>query len=114
MGDDIWGKPILLLGLAVQALQVLCIYCIMQALHIYAHQTAYILTFLLSSIVAILPLTIGMIGAREVVFLWGSNTLLHINNDPATVSISISFFLITLAGSLFGIYGVYKNPMASE
>jgi glycosyltransferase 2 family protein len=103
--------PALWLGLAVQALQVLCAYAIMIALHIDQHQTVYILLFLLSSIVAILPLTIGGLGAREVVFLWGSNTLLHITNDPAPVSISISFYLITLVISFIGVYWVYKTPL---
>jgi glycosyltransferase 2 family protein len=99
------------LGLGVQALQVFCAYAIMMALHISEHQAVYILLFLLSSIVAILPLTIGGLGAREVVFLWGSNTLLHITNDPTPVSISISFYLITLVISFIGVYWVYKSPL---
>ena len=103
--------PTLWLGLAVQALQVLCAYTIMMALHIDQHQTVYILIFLLSSIVAILPFTIGGLGAREVVFLWGSNTLLHLTNDPTPVSISISFYLITLVISFIGVYWVYKPPL---
>lgn len=102
------------LGLAVQALQVLCAYSIMMALHISEHQTAYILIFLLSSIVAILPFTIGGLGAREVVFLWGSSTLLHITNDPTPVSISISFYLITLVISFIGVYWVYNNPLSDK
>jgi hypothetical protein len=65
----------------------------------------------LSSIVAILPFTIGGLGAREVVFLWGSNTLLHITNDPTPVSISITFYLITLVISFIGVYWVYNNPL---
>jgi uncharacterized membrane protein YbhN (UPF0104 family) len=103
--------PTLWLGLAVQLLQVLCAYSIMNALHINEHQTAYILIFLLSSIVAILPFTIGGLGAREVVFLWGSSTLLHISNDPTPVSISITFYLITLVISFIGVYWVYHNPL---
>ncbi|CAN5418573.1 lysylphosphatidylglycerol synthase transmembrane domain-containing protein [soil metagenome] len=103
--------PTLSLGLAVQGLQVLCAYAIMQALHIAQHQTVYILLFLLSSIVAILPLTIGGLGAREVVFLWGSSTLLHLTNDPTPVSISISFYIITLCISFIGVYWVYKPPL---
>lgn len=104
--------PTLWLGIAVQALQVLCAYMIMYALHISEHQTVYILIFLLSSIVAILPFTIGGLGAREVVFLWGSNTILHLNNDPTPVSISISFYLITVVISLIGLYWVYENPLS--
>ncbi|HXL55765.1 MAG TPA: lysylphosphatidylglycerol synthase transmembrane domain-containing protein [Chitinophagaceae bacterium] len=103
--------PTFWLGLAVQALQVFCAYSIMMALHINEHQTAYILIFLLSSIIAILPFTIGGLGAREVVFLWGSSTLLHVTNDPTPVSISISFYLITLVISFIGVYWVYNNPL---
>jgi uncharacterized membrane protein YbhN (UPF0104 family) len=103
--------PTLWLGIAVQILQVLCAYSIMNALHINEHHTAYILIFLLSSIVAILPFTIGGLGAREVVFLWGSNTLLHITNDPTPVSISITFYLITVGISFIGVYWVYNNPV---
>jgi uncharacterized membrane protein YbhN (UPF0104 family) len=99
------------LGLAVQAMQVLCAYSIMMALRVNEHHTAYILIFLLSSIIAILPFTIGGLGAREVVFLWGSNTLLHVTNDPTPVSISISFYLITLVISFIGVYWVYNNPL---
>jgi hypothetical protein len=103
--------PTLWLGVAVQILQVLCAYSIMHALHVDEHQTAYILIFLLSSIVAILPFTIGGLGAREVVFLWGSSTLLHIINDPTPVSISITFYLITVVISLIGVYWVYNDPL---
>lgn len=110
--DGFWST--LWLGVAVQALQVLCAYSIMLALHIDAYQSAYILIFLLSSIVAILPFTIGGLGAREVVFLWGSNTLLHITNDPAPVSISISFYLITLVISFIGVTWVYNDPLADN
>jgi hypothetical protein len=102
------------LGLTVQTLQVFCAYAIMMALHIREHETVYILLFLLSSIVAILPLTIGGLGAREVVFLWGSNTLLHLTNDPTPVSISITFYLITLVISFIGLYWVYKTPLKKK
>lgn len=101
----------LLLGLAVQLLQVLCVYAILKALDIAEHHTVYILIFLLSSIVAILPFTIGGLGAREVVFLWGSNTLLHLKNDPTPISISITFYIITLLVSLIGLYWLYRDPL---
>jgi uncharacterized membrane protein YbhN (UPF0104 family) len=103
--------PTLLLGIAVQLLQVFCVYAILKALDITEHHTVYILIFLLSSVVAILPFTIGGLGAREVVFLWGSNTLLHLKNDPTPISISITFYLITLLVSLIGIYWLYRDPL---
>lgn len=104
--------PTLWLGLAVQALQVLCAYCIMQALHLYGHNTEYILIFLLSSVVAILPFTVGGLGAREVVFLWGSTQFL-LNKDES-VCISLLFYLITVVISTIGVYWVYKDPLGKS
>ena len=106
----------LLLGLLVQALQVLCAYCIMAsipiAIGITEHQSAYIFIFLLSSIVAILPFTIGGLGAREVVFLWGSS--LFILDKQQSIYISILFYVITLLVSFIGVRWVYKDPIRNE
>lgn len=101
--------PTLWLGIAVQALQVLCAYTIMQALHLHTHYLAYVFIFLLSSIVAILPFTIGGLGAREVVFLWGSKQFLL--NQSESVCISLLFYLITVAVSLGGVVWVYRSPL---
>jgi uncharacterized membrane protein YbhN (UPF0104 family) len=101
--------PALWLGIAVQALQVLCAYAIMQALNLHEHYLAYVFIFLLSSIVAILPFTIGGLGAREVVFLWGSKQFLL--NQSESVCISLLFYLITVVVSLVGIVWVYRNPL---
>lgn len=97
------------LGIAVQALQVGSAWCIMQSLHIQGHQVSYLLIFLLSSIVVILPVTVGPLGTRELVFVWGSTALML--DKAQSVSISITFFIITLVISLIGIYWIYKNPL---
>lgn len=102
--------PTLWLGLLVQALQVICVYFILNALKIETHSSIFIFIFLLSSVVAIFPFTIGGLGAREIVFLWGSNTLLHTQNSPLPVSISLCFYLITLIVSIIGIFWEYKSP----
>ena len=91
----------LLLGLLVQVLQVLCAYCIMASIEIKEHQSEYIFIFLLSSVVAILPFTIGGLGAREVVFLWGSN--LFFLDKHQSIYISILFYIITVVVSLVGL-----------
>lgn len=104
--------PTLWLGIAVQALQVLCAYCILFALNLHHHQTVFILIFLISSIVAVLPFTIGGLGAREVVFLWGSTQFLLSQHE--SISISITFYLITLLISFIGVYWVYKDPLENS
>jgi len=101
--------PTLWFGLTVQLLQVLCIYALMLSSDINIANSAYIFIFLLSSVVAILPFTIGGLGAREVVFLWGS--LQFALDKHESVYISILFYLITVVISLVGVRWVYKNPL---
>ncbi len=97
------------LGVLVQLTQVISIYCLMSALHIDHHHTEYILIFLLSSLIAVLPFTIGGLGAREVVFIWGSHQFLL--NQSESVVISLLFYLISVSISLPGIYWVYNDPL---
>lgn len=97
------------LGLVVQLLQVLCVYCIMQSINIHGHFNEFQFLFLLSSIVAILPFTIGGLGAREIVFLWGASQFTL--NPNEAIYISILFYLSQLVVSLGGIKWVYKNPL---
>jgi uncharacterized membrane protein YbhN (UPF0104 family) len=102
--------PTLLLGIVVQACQVICAYLIMSALGIPAHVTEYIFLFLVSSIVSVLPLTIGGLGIREVVFLEGSNYFGL--TQESSVVISILFYLITLFTSAWGGFYVFKDPLS--
>jgi uncharacterized membrane protein YbhN (UPF0104 family) len=100
------------MGLAVQCIQVVSVYCLLNALHLQGHSTEYILIFLLSSLVAFLPFTIGGFGAREVVFIWGSKQF--ILNQSESVCISLLFYLISVAISLPGIYWVYNKVLKEE
>jgi len=101
--------PTLLWGIVVQATQVACVYCIVHALGIADSHTEYIFIFLVSSVVAVLPLTIGGLGAREVVFLWGSNYFgLH---QESSISISLLFYFITVFSSSWGLPYVYVDPL---
>jgi uncharacterized membrane protein YbhN (UPF0104 family) len=99
----------LILGLAVQLLQIICIWFLMLSVGINHHFNAFQLIFLLSSIVAILPFTIGGLGARELVFLWGASQF-GLDTHEA-VYISLLFYLITVMVSLFGLVWVYNDPI---
>lgn len=94
--------PTTLLSLGVQLLQVLSALFILFANGCYDHLTAYLFLFLISSIVAALPFTIGGIGSREITFLFGAKLLeLDINQS---IALSLLFYIITLIVSLAGIY----------
>ncbi|MGC1514753.1 MAG: lysylphosphatidylglycerol synthase transmembrane domain-containing protein [Maribacter sp.] len=95
------------LSAIVQLAQLICIFLVLKALHIDDNQMAYLVIFLVSSIVATVPLTIGGIGSREVTFFYGA-TLLGLDQN-VSVGVSILFFLITAVVSLTGIWYHFKK-----
>lgn len=92
----------------VQLSQLICILCILKSLSVTWNTFEYLLTFLISSIVSVIPLTIGGIGSREVTFLYGAKWLGLDTNT--SISISFLFFLITALISFFGIIYHFKKP----
>ena len=95
---------------AGQLAQLVCAWFILMALGIGENILAYQLVFLLSSIVAVLPLTIGGVGARELVFVY-AHTYAGIE-ETAAVAFSLIFFLITALVSLSG--SVIKVDLREE
>ncbi|MDX1314550.1 MAG: lysylphosphatidylglycerol synthase transmembrane domain-containing protein [Eudoraea sp.] len=94
---------------AVQLLQLVSVFLIWKALGINDSLIPYLFVFLVSSIVAVLPITIGGIGSREVVFLYGALWLGL--EEGSAISISVVFFLITALVSLFGMIYHFKKPV---
>lgn len=101
-----WGSFIY--SAFVQLSQLVCILCVLKALSVPLDTFSYLFVFLVSSIVSVIPLTIGGIGSREVTFLYGAKWL---GLDASTsISISFVFFLITALISFFGIVYHFKKP----
>ncbi len=92
----------------VQLCQVICVVFILWSLNVNDNYLAYVFIFLVSSVVAVLPLTIGGIGSREVVFYYGALWLGLEENT--SVSISMLFFFITALVSFTGIYYHFRKP----
>ncbi len=59
-----------------------------------------------SSVVAVLPFTIGGVGARELVFLYGYQYLEI--DKPTAIAFTILFFASTAITALLGIFYSYK------
>jgi glycosyltransferase 2 family protein len=86
----------------VQVLQLLSCLFLLMALQIESDHLTYLFIFLVSSVVAVLPLTIGGMGAREITFYYFAG-LLHLQAGTS-VMVSLLFFLISLASSLPGFF----------
>src|SRR5690606_5263226 len=102
----------LLYSFFVQITQLVCAYFILHALGIHTQIMAYQFVFLLSSVVAVLPLTIGGVGARELVFIF-SHDYIGIDKNTA-VAFSLLFFLITALTSLTGVFLRFRGKPAQE
>jgi uncharacterized membrane protein YbhN (UPF0104 family) len=100
--------PSLAYSALVQLAQLGSVFFILQALGIREHQLEYLLVFLLSSIVAVLPITIGGIGSREVVFYYGARWLNLL--ESTSIGVSMAFFFITALVSLCGIVYHFRKP----
>lgn len=89
-------------SLVVQLAQLLSAWFILYANQNHDNSLPYLFLFLISSIVATLPITIGGIGSREITFLFGAQIM---NLDiHQSIALSLLFYVITAVVSLFGIY----------
>jgi hypothetical protein len=105
--------PTFVWGLAVQGCQVICIYFILLSLHITTNQHEWVFIFLLAAVISVLPISLGGgLGTREVVFAEGAK-FFHL--EPQTgVVISLLFYLLTVIGSIWGLYFVFHDPLKED
>ena len=88
-------------SLGVQLLQLFSALLILYSLKAGTDLEAYLFVFLVSSMVAVLPLTIGGIGSREFTFMLGAQWL---GLDPnLSIALSLLFYLLTVLVSLGGL-----------
>jgi len=92
----------ILFGSIVQIFQLLSALFIVYAIGYEIYTIIFLTLFLLSSIMAVLPISLGGIGVRELTFLYGLS-LIGIDADPG-ISFSFIFFLITAISSFIGIF----------
>jgi uncharacterized membrane protein YbhN (UPF0104 family) len=106
--------PTYLWGLLVQMFQMVCMFCILKALHItdISASYSYLLLFMVSSVVAVLPFTVGGLGGREIVFLWGAQ-LLNLDVQNA-IAASLLFYFVTVLASAVGFPFVFADPLQSK
>ena len=96
-----WTKWLALI-LSILLFQLLSALAIIKSLYIDHSNLEYMTLFLVSSVVAVLPLTIGGVGVRELTFLYG---LEFIGEEPSLgVTFSFLFFIITAISSLTGLF----------
>ena len=103
-----------ILGFLVQFIQLLSALALLLALDPSLPIIEFLVLFLISSVVSVLPITIGGVGVRELTFLYG---LKFINLSPDSgIAFSFLFFLVTLLSSAIGVLFIHnakKLPTAT-
>jgi hypothetical protein len=98
-------KPVFLktsqLSLLIQSFQLAAVWALLNSLSVNDHIIGYLIIFLVSSVATIVPVTVGGLGLREIVFLYGGR---YFGLDPEiAVSVSLLFFMITVISSVPGL-----------
>jgi len=94
-------------SIGVQGSQAVATLGLVLALGQGLHWADYLVLFLISSLVAMIPITIGGAGARELTFLYGAQ-FLDVHAEKA-VAIGFLFYLISTSVSFLGIIFSFKR-----
>jgi len=89
-----------LYSLIIQILQAIAFICILLSLGFYSHLIDFAILFFISSVISVIPISIGGVGLRELTFLYGLE-LLGLNPTIGVVS-AFLFFLISIISSAIG------------
>ncbi len=89
------------LGFFVQFVQLLSALALILALKENLPIVEFLVLFLISSVVSVLPITIGGVGVRELTFLYGLR-FIGLNPDSG-VAFSFLFFSVTFLASALGV-----------
>lgn len=99
-------------SIGVQASQAIATLGLVFALGEGIYWPDYLVLFLVSSVVAMLPITIGGAGARELTFLYGSQ-FLQIHAEKA-VAIGFLFYVISTTVALMGIFLSFRKSTVDD
>jgi uncharacterized membrane protein YbhN (UPF0104 family) len=89
-----------------QTLVVLSAYTLFHAMGLDAHMMEYLAVFMISNVVAILPISIGGAGLRELTFYY-SSVLFGLSAEQS-VAASLTFFAVHCTVSLTGIFFIHQ------
>ncbi len=99
-------------AIVVQSMQVITVLFVLLALHYNGKFSPYLFTFLVASLSAVVPFSVGGLGLREYIFVHFAP---FFNMDPnLAVVVSLLFYLTSAVVSLLGIYYVFNTKRLNE
>jgi uncharacterized membrane protein YbhN (UPF0104 family) len=99
-------------SMLLQIMQLISAMMILYAFNQFTDTSKYLFLFFFSAIATALPITIGGVGAREIVFLLGAK-FLQLDNE-LSIALSLMFFILSAVVSSGGMYWVFFPPFRRE
>jgi uncharacterized membrane protein YbhN (UPF0104 family) len=99
-------------ALLLQSLQLMAIVCVLLGQDFTGKFSPYLLSFLISALAAIIPITAGGAGAREAIFTKLSDVFPM--DKGLAVFLPASFYIISLIVALLGVYYVIRPSRLQE
>lgn len=99
-------------AILVQGLQVMAIICVLLGQDFDGKFSPYLLSFLISALATVIPITVGGAGLRETVFM--ELTKVFPMDKSLAVFLPGSFYIISLVVALMGIYYVLRPSRLEE
>jgi uncharacterized membrane protein YbhN (UPF0104 family) len=93
-------------ALLLQSLQLLAIVCVLLGQDFSGKFSPYLLSFLISALAAIIPITAGGAGAREAIFTKLADVFPM--DKGLAVFLPLSFYILSLIVALLGVYYVIR------
>jgi uncharacterized membrane protein YbhN (UPF0104 family) len=99
-------------ALGVQSMQVVCAILLLYALGYEGKFAPYLFMFLISSLVAVVPFTVGGLGAREMVNVYGAQ-LFNMDTHLAVI-FSLLFYVTSALMAALGAYFILRPRSLGE
>jgi uncharacterized membrane protein YbhN (UPF0104 family) len=99
-------------SMLLQIMQLISAMMILYAFNQFTDTSKYLFLFFFSAIATALPITIGGIGPREIVFLLGAK-FLHLDTE-LSIALSLMFLFLSSVVSSGGMYWVIFPPFRRE
>ena len=94
-------------AIGIQVLHVICASLVLLAIGYRGNFVPYMAMFLISALAAVIPISIGGLGTRELAFIYGA-TYFKLDQELA-VMMSLLYYCTCAVVSLAGVYFVFKN-----
>jgi glycosyltransferase 2 family protein len=99
-------------SMLLQFMQLISALLILYGFGQFTDISKYLFLFFFSAIATALPITIGGLGAREIVFLLGAK-FFHLDTE-LSIALSLMFYILSAIVSLGGMYWVFFPPFRRE